>query len=61
VIEADPDVHDIYLNLRVNADRLATSDRSSRPIGGVVFVRLFRPADFHYGDRVRMMARVNLV
>jgi hypothetical protein len=31
VIDADPDVRDTYLNLRVNADRLTTSDRRYRP------------------------------
>jgi hypothetical protein len=40
VIDADPDVRDTYLNLRVNADRLTTPDRSSRSIEGVVLVRL---------------------
>jgi competence protein ComEC len=54
VIDADPDVRDAYINLRVNADRLTLPDRSSRPIEGVVLVRPARPAEFRYGDRVRV-------
>jgi competence protein ComEC len=54
VIDSDPDVRDTYINLRVNADRLTTPDRSSRPIEGVVLVRPSRPAEFRYGDRVRV-------
>lgn len=54
VIEADPDVRDTYLNLRVTADRLTMPDGSSRPIEGLVLVRPSRPADFRYGDRVRV-------
>lgn len=54
VIAADPDVRDTYINLRVNADRLTLPDRSSRPIEGTVLVRPSRPAEFHYGDRVRV-------
>jgi hypothetical protein len=60
VIDADPDVRDTYLNLRVSADRLTTPDRSSRPIGGVGLVRPSRPAEFRYGDRVRVIGRVHL-
>jgi competence protein ComEC len=54
VIDAPPDERDTYVNLRVNADRLTPPDRSSRPIAGVVLVRPSRPAEFHYGDRVRV-------
>ncbi len=54
VIDAPPDVRDTYINLRVNADQLTLPDRSSRPINGVVLVRPGRPAEFHYGDRVRV-------
>jgi competence protein ComEC len=59
VIDADPDVRDTYINLRVNADRLTTPDRSSRPIEGVVLVRPSRPAEFHYGDRIRVTGELN--
>jgi competence protein ComEC len=58
VIDADPDVRDTYLNLRVNADRLTTPDRSSRPIEGVVLVRPSRPAEFRYGDRLRVTGQL---
>jgi competence protein ComEC len=58
VIDADPDVRDTYSNLRVNADRLTTPDRSSHPIEGVVLVRPSRPAEFHYGDRVRVTGQL---
>ena len=51
---APPDERDTYIHLRVNADRLTTPDRSSRPIEGVVLVRPSRPAEFRYGDRVRV-------
>jgi competence protein ComEC len=54
VIAGPPDVRDTYINLRVNADRLTLPDRSSRPIEGVVLVRPARPAEFRYGDRVRV-------
>ncbi|HTP09854.1 MAG TPA: DUF4131 domain-containing protein [Anaerolineae bacterium] len=54
MIDADPDVRDTYINLRVNADRLMLPDKSSRPIEGVVLVRPARPAEFRYGDRVRV-------
>ena len=54
MIAGPPDVRDTYINLRVNADRLTLPDRSSRPIEGAVLVRPSRPAEFHYGDRVRV-------
>jgi hypothetical protein len=53
-IVGPPDERDTYINLRVNADRLTLPDRSSLPIEGVVLVRPSRPAEFHYGDRVRI-------
>jgi competence protein ComEC len=58
VIDGPPDECDTYVNLRVNADRLTTPDRSSRPIEGVVLVRPSRPAEFHYGDRVRVTGQL---
>ncbi len=58
VIDADPDVRDTYINLRINADRLTLPDRSSRPIAGVVLVRPSRPAEFQYGDRVRVTGQL---
>jgi competence protein ComEC len=54
MIDADPDVRDTYINLRVNADRLTLPDKTSRPIEGVVLVRPSRPAEFHYGERLRV-------
>ncbi len=59
VIDAPPDVRDTYLNLRVNADRLTLPDRSSRPIEGTVLVRPSRPAEFRYGDRVRVTGQLS--
>ena len=59
VIDAPPDVRDTYINLRVNADRLTTPDKSSRPIEGVVLVRPSRPAEFRYGDRVRVTGELS--
>jgi competence protein ComEC len=59
VIDTDPDVRDTYINLRVNADRLTLPDRSSRPIEGVVLVRPSRPAEFHYGDRLRVTGQLS--
>jgi hypothetical protein len=58
VIDADPDVRDTYTNLRVNADRLSLPDKSSRPIEGVVLVRPSCPAEFHYGDRLRVTGQL---
>lgn len=54
VIDAPPDVRDTYVNLRVSAERLTAPDRSARPIEGAVLVRPSRPAEFRYGDRVRV-------
>jgi competence protein ComEC len=59
VIDGAPDVRDTYLNLRVNADRLTLPDRSTHPIEGVVLVRPSRPAEFHYGDRLRVTGELN--
>ena len=59
VIDGAPDVRDTYVNLRVNADRLTLPDRSSRPIEGVVLVRPSRPAEFRYGDRVRVTGELS--
>jgi competence protein ComEC len=59
VIDGPPDVCDTYINLRVNADRLTTPDRSSRPIEGTVLVWPSRPAEFHYGDRVRVTGQLS--
>ena len=58
VIDADPDVRDTYINLRVNADRLTLPDKSTRPVDGVVLVRPSRPAEFHYDDRVRVTGQL---
>jgi competence protein ComEC len=58
VIDADPDVRDAYINLRVNADRLTLPDRSSRPIEGAALVRPARPATLRYGDRVRVSGQL---
>jgi len=58
VIAGPPDVRDTYINLRVNADRLSTPDRSSHPIEGAVLVRPSRPAEFRYGDRVRVTGQL---
>jgi competence protein ComEC len=59
VIDGAPDVRDTYVNLRVNADRLTLPDKSSHSIEGVVLVRPSRPAEFHYGDRVRVTGELN--
>jgi hypothetical protein len=59
VIDADPDVRDTYINLRVDADRLTLPDRSSRPIAGAALVRPARPATVRYGDRVRVSGQLN--
>jgi hypothetical protein len=59
VIDADPDVRDTYINLRVNADRLTLPNKSSRLVEGVVLVRPSRPAEFGYGDRVRVTGKMN--
>jgi competence protein ComEC len=54
VIDTEPDVRDTYINLRVNADRLTLPDGTSGSISGVVLVRPSRPAEFKYGDRIRV-------
>ncbi len=60
VITGPPDVRDTYLNLRVDADRLTLPDRSSRPIEGILLMRPSRPAEFRYGDRVRVTGELNI-
>jgi competence protein ComEC len=59
VIAGPPDVRDTYINLRVSADRLTLLNKSSRPIEGMVLVRPSRPAEFHYGDLVRVTGELN--
>jgi competence protein ComEC len=59
VIDAPPDVRDTYINLRVNADRLTLPVRSSSPIEGVVLVRPSRPAEFQYGECVRVTGELS--
>ena len=54
VIDAEPDVRDTYINLRVNVDRLTLPDGTEQTINGVVLVRPSRPADFKYGDRIEV-------
>jgi competence protein ComEC len=54
VIEADPDVRDTYINLRIRADRLTLPDQAARPIEGLLLTRPSRPAEFKYGERVRV-------
>jgi competence protein ComEC len=54
VIDAEPDVRDTYINLRVNADQLTLLDGTTRSINGVVLVKPSRPAEFNYGDRIRV-------
>ncbi len=53
-IDADPDVRDTYINLRVKTERLTLPDKSMRPIEGLLLTRPTRPAEFKYGDRVRV-------
>ncbi len=59
VVDAPPDVRDTYINLRVNAERLTLPDHSSRSIAGVALVRPTRPAEFRYGDRVRVTGQLS--
>ena len=54
VIDAEPDVRDTYINLRVNTDRLTLPDGTTRPINGLVLVKPSRPAEFKYGDRIEV-------
>ena len=54
VVDADPDIRDTYINLRVNADRITLPDKSTRPIEGTLLARPTRPAEFKYGERVRV-------
>ncbi|HZY44013.1 MAG TPA: ComEC/Rec2 family competence protein [Anaerolineae bacterium] len=54
VIDTEPDVRDTYLNLRVNADQLTLPDGTTRSINGLVLVRPSRPAEYKYGDRIRV-------
>lgn len=54
VVDTEPDVRDTYINLRVQADRLTLPDGPAQPINGAVLVRPSRPAEFKYGDRLRV-------
>ena len=54
MIDAEPDVRDTYINLRVNADRLTLLDGTTRPINGPVLDKPSRPAEFKYGDRIEV-------
>lgn len=54
VIDAEPDVRDTYINLRIKADRITLPDKSLYSIEGLLLTRPSRPADFKYGDRVRV-------
>jgi competence protein ComEC len=54
VIEADPDVRDTYINLRIKSERLTLPDETTHPIEGLLFTRPSRPNEFRYGDRVRV-------
>ena len=54
VINAEPDVRDTYINLRVNADRITLPDRNTYSINGLLLTRPSRPNEFRYGDRVRV-------
>ncbi len=54
VTDADPDVRDTYLNLRIQAAQLKLPDGTERPIEGTLLTRPARPAEFKYGDRVRV-------
>jgi competence protein ComEC len=53
VVAAEPDVHDAYTNLRVEADRLTLADQPTRTVKGLVLVQAPPFSDFRYGDRVR--------
>jgi competence protein ComEC len=54
VIDAEPDVRDTYINLRVAADRLTLPDGTTQSINGAVLVKPSRPAEFKYGDRIEV-------
>ena len=49
-----PNTRDTYINLRVNAERTILLDNTTRPIEGLFLTRPSRPADFKYGDRIRV-------
>ena len=53
VVAAEPDVRDVYTNLRVEADKLAITDQPTRTVRGLVLVQAPPFTDFRYGDRVR--------
>jgi competence protein ComEC len=54
VIDAEPDVRDTYINLRIQADQITLPDRTTYSINGLLLTKPSRPADFKYGDRVRV-------
>jgi len=53
VVVGEPDVRDAYTNLRVEADKLITTDQPTRTVKGPVLVQPPPFTDFRYGDRVR--------
>jgi len=54
VIDSEPDVRDTYINLRIQADQITLPDKTTYSINGLLLTRPSRPADFKYGDRVRV-------
>ena len=58
VIDAEPDVRDTYINLRVKADRITLPDKTAYSINGLLLTKPSRPNEFRYGDRVRVIGEL---
>ena len=58
VIDAEPDVRDTYINLRIQADRITLPDQTTYSINGLLLTRPSRPNEFRYGDRVRVSGKL---
>ena len=55
----EPDGRDAYTSLRVEADKLITTDQLTRTMCGLVLVQAPPFADFRYGDRVRAEGKLD--
>ena len=53
IVVGEPDMRDMYTNLRAEADRLIITQQPTRTVKGLVLVQAPPFTDFRYGDRIR--------
>ena len=59
VVIAEPDVRDTYVNLRLRAERLSLEDGGTIEVKGLVLVRAPRYPERFYGERLRVLGRLD--